>query len=136
MFSPSHAINRHSIIATATDPSGQLFAEINIAARSPHSVKIWLQPQKNSLRTGFGLYQLRGECQVSAYANRALHVGSSLSLRRRAGAVCDGVTVNPGDIVAADSNGVVCRGRKPSKGWRAQNMDFKEHSMYASIERL
>ncbi len=41
--------------------------------------------------------------------------------------VCDGVEVNPADIVVADLDGVVVV---------AQEMDFKEHSMYAVIEKL
>jgi len=45
--------------------------------------------------------------------------------------VCDGVTVAPGDIVVADSDGVVVEILPV-----AQEMDFKEHSMYAYIEKL
>jgi regulator of RNase E activity RraA len=50
---------------------------------------------------------------------------------------CDGVTVNAGDIVAADSDGVVVVPRdKALEVLRlAQQMDFKEHSMYAVIEQ-
>lgn len=50
---------------------------------------------------------------------------------------CDGVTVNAGDIVAADSDGVVVVPRaKAAEVLRiAQQMDFKEHSMYAVIEQ-
>ena len=52
--------------------------------------------------------------------------------------VCDGVTVNPGDIVAADSDGVVVVPRETATQVlaTAQQMDFKEHSMYAYIEKL
>jgi regulator of RNase E activity RraA len=51
---------------------------------------------------------------------------------------CDGVTVTPGDIVAADSDGVVVipRGRAAEILRVAQQMDFKEHSMYPVIEKL
>jgi regulator of RNase E activity RraA len=51
---------------------------------------------------------------------------------------CDGVTVTPGDIVAADSDGVVVipRGRAAEILTVAQQMDFKEHSMYPVIEKL
>src|ERR1700674_3972798 len=51
---------------------------------------------------------------------------------------CDGVTVNPGDIVTADSDGVVVVPRAGAQEvlTRAQQMDFKEHSMYAVIEQL
>jgi regulator of RNase E activity RraA len=50
--------------------------------------------------------------------------------------VCDGVTVNAGDIVAADSDGVVVVPREiaPKVLVLSQQMDFKEHSMYAVIE--
>jgi regulator of RNase E activity RraA len=52
--------------------------------------------------------------------------------------VCDGVPVNPGDIIVADNDGVavvpIARARDVLK--LAQEMDFKEHSMYAVIEKL
>ncbi|MGC2644726.1 MAG: RraA family protein [Candidatus Sulfotelmatobacter sp.] len=50
---------------------------------------------------------------------------------------CDGVTVNAGDIVAADSDGVVVVPRSKAQEVLAlaQQMDFKEHSMYAVIEQ-
>src|SRR5215475_4185544 len=50
---------------------------------------------------------------------------------------CDGVKVNPGDIIAADSDGVVVvpRARAQEVLSLAQQMDFKEHSMYAVIEQ-
>jgi regulator of RNase E activity RraA len=52
--------------------------------------------------------------------------------------VCDGVTVNTQDIVVADSDGVVAvpRARAREVLALAQEMDFKEHSMYAYIEKL
>jgi regulator of RNase E activity RraA len=51
---------------------------------------------------------------------------------------CDGVTVNAGDIIAADSDGVVVvpRARAQEVLTLAQQMDFKEHSMYAVIEQM
>jgi regulator of RNase E activity RraA len=51
---------------------------------------------------------------------------------------CDGVTVNAGDIIAADSDGVVVvpRARAQEVLNLAQQMDFKEHSMYAVIEQM
>jgi regulator of RNase E activity RraA len=50
--------------------------------------------------------------------------------------VCDGVTVDAGDIVAADSDGVVVVPREiaPKVLVLSQQLDFKEHSMYAFIE--
>jgi len=52
--------------------------------------------------------------------------------------LCDGVTVNPGDIVVADSDGVavVPRARATEVLALAEQMDFKEHSMYPVIEKL
>ena len=52
--------------------------------------------------------------------------------------VCNGVAVNPGDIVTADSDGVVVvpRAHALEVLSLAQQMDFKEHSMYAVIEQL
>ena len=51
---------------------------------------------------------------------------------------CDGIPVNPGDIIAADPDGVVVvpKGLAPQVLKAAQEMDFKEHSMYAYIEKL
>ncbi len=50
---------------------------------------------------------------------------------------CDGVEVRPGDIVAADGDGVVIvpRTRAGEVLALAQEMDFKEHSMYSIIEK-
>jgi regulator of RNase E activity RraA len=52
--------------------------------------------------------------------------------------VCDGIAVSAGDIVAADSDGVVVvpRAIAPQVLKLAQQMDFSEHSMYAYIEKL
>ena len=51
---------------------------------------------------------------------------------------CDGVPVNAGDIVAADTDGVVVVPRAEAEEVLAlaQQMDFKEHSMYAVIEQM
>lgn len=51
--------------------------------------------------------------------------------------VCDGIAVNPGDIVVADSDGVavVSKANAQEVLALAQQMDFKEHSMYAYIEK-
>jgi regulator of RNase E activity RraA len=67
---------------------------------------------------------------------------TSVSHYRFAGAnipvVCDGVTVNAADIIVADADGVVVvpRGSAVAVLKLAQQMDFKEHSMYATIEKL
>jgi regulator of RNase E activity RraA len=51
--------------------------------------------------------------------------------------VCDGVSVHPGDIVAADADGVavVPRANAQAVLTLAEQMDFKEHSMYSYIEK-
>ncbi len=51
---------------------------------------------------------------------------------------CDGVSVSPGDIVVADLDGVVIvpHAKAAEVLAMAQDMDFKEHSMYAYIEKL
>ena len=51
--------------------------------------------------------------------------------------ICDGVAVSSGDIVVADSDGVavVPRAKAQEILELAQQMDFKEHSMYAYIEK-
>ncbi|HLW84763.1 MAG TPA: RraA family protein [Candidatus Sulfotelmatobacter sp.] len=51
---------------------------------------------------------------------------------------CDGVVVNPGDIVVADGDGVVVvpRDKADEVLKLAQQMDFKEHSMYPVIEEM
>jgi regulator of RNase E activity RraA len=52
--------------------------------------------------------------------------------------ICNGVPVNPGDIVVADSDGVAVVPRAQAQNVLAvaQQMDYKEHSMYAVIEQL
>lgn len=52
--------------------------------------------------------------------------------------VCNGVPVNPEDIVVADSDGVavVPKAQAQAVLTVAQQMDYKEHSMYAVIEQL
>jgi regulator of RNase E activity RraA len=52
--------------------------------------------------------------------------------------VCNGVSVNAGDIVVADSDGVAVVPRVQAQAvlTLAQQMDYKEHSMYALIEQF
>jgi len=52
--------------------------------------------------------------------------------------VCNGVSVNAGDIVVADSDGVavVPKAQAQAVLALAQQMDYKEHSMYALIEQF
>jgi regulator of RNase E activity RraA len=52
--------------------------------------------------------------------------------------LCDGVPVNAADIVVADQDGVVVvpRAEAAKVLELAKEMDFKEHSMYAYIEKL
>jgi regulator of RNase E activity RraA len=52
--------------------------------------------------------------------------------------VCDGVEVKAADLVVADQDGVVVVPRADGQKVLAlaQEMDFKEHSMYAYIEKL
>jgi Demethylmenaquinone methyltransferase len=52
--------------------------------------------------------------------------------------VIDGVTIHPGDIIAADNDGVVVvpRARAVEVLLLSQQMDFKEHSMYPIIEKM
>ena len=52
--------------------------------------------------------------------------------------VIDGVSIHPGDIVAADSDGVVIvpRAHAVDVLLLAQQLDFKEHSMYPLIEKM
>lgn len=52
--------------------------------------------------------------------------------------VCNGVPVNPGDVVVADSDGVavVPKAQLQPVLTLAQQMDFKEHSMYPVIEQM
>jgi regulator of RNase E activity RraA len=52
--------------------------------------------------------------------------------------LCNGVSVNPGDIVVADSDGVavVPKAQAQAVLTLAQQMDYKEHSMYALIEQM
>jgi regulator of RNase E activity RraA len=73
---------------------------------------------------------------------RGIVPSTSVTHYRFAGAnvpvVCDGVGVNAADIIVADTDGVVVVPRASAAAALrlAQEMDFKEHSMYATIEKL
>jgi len=58
-------------------------------------------------------------------------VGSQIAV------VIDGVTIHPGDIITADSDGIVVvpRAHAVEVLNLAQQLDFKEHSMYPLIEK-
>jgi len=74
--------------------------------------------------------------------SRGIVPSTSVTHYRFAGAnvpvVCDGVGVNAADIIVADTDGVVVVPRASAAAALrlAQEMDFKEHSMYATIEKL
>lgn len=50
---------------------------------------------------------------------------------------CDGISVHPGDVIAADQDGVVDVPREQAADVLilAQQLDYKEHSMYPFIEK-
>ena len=67
----------------------------------------------------------------STSVNHYRFAGSNISV------TCDGVSVNAGDVVTADNDGVVVvpRARAQEILAAAQQLDFKEHSMYPYIEK-
>jgi regulator of RNase E activity RraA len=73
---------------------------------------------------------------------RGVVPSTSVNHYRLAGAnipvTCDSVAVNPKDFIVADADGVVVvpRAQAAKVLALAQEMDFKEHSMYAHIEKL
>jgi regulator of RNase E activity RraA len=79
-------------------------------------------------KIGFPVYATGINPATSAGHYRAVGAGGPVE--------CDGVHINPGDIVAADSDGVVVVPREsaPKILVLSQQLDFKEHSMYAFIE--
>jgi regulator of RNase E activity RraA len=84
-----------------------------------------------------------GHLQKIGFPVFALGIVPSTSVHhyRFAGAnvpvVCDGVAVNPGDIIVADADGVAVVPRAAAEKTLAlaQEMDYKEHTMYAIIEK-
>jgi len=81
-------------------------------------------------KIGFPVYALGTVPSTSV--NHYRFAGSNVPV------VCDGVAVAAGDIVVADADGVVVvpRANAAEVLATAQEMDFKEHSMYAYIEKL
>jgi regulator of RNase E activity RraA len=81
-------------------------------------------------KIGFPVYSLGIVPSTSIHHYR--FAGSNIPV------VCDGVEVKAGDIIAADQDGVVVVPRADAAKvlTLAQDMDFKEHSMYAYIEKL
>ncbi|MGB7845561.1 MAG: RraA family protein [Candidatus Acidiferrum sp.] len=81
-------------------------------------------------KIGFPVYSLGIVPSTSIHHYR--FAGSNIPV------VCDGVEVKPADIVVADQDGVVVVPRADAQKVLAlaQEMDFKEHSMYAYIEKL
>lgn len=81
-------------------------------------------------RIGFPVYAL-GPVPSSSVGHYKFG-GANIPLR------CDGVEVHPGDIVIADADGVVVvpRAKADQILAIAQQMDFKEHSMYPFIEKF
>jgi regulator of RNase E activity RraA len=81
-------------------------------------------------KIGFPVYSLGIVPSTSVHHYR--FAGSNIPV------TCDGVEVRAGDIVTADTDGVVVVPRAEAQRVLAlaQDMDFKEHSMYAYIEKL
>jgi regulator of RNase E activity RraA len=81
-------------------------------------------------KIGFPVYSLGIVPSTSVHHYR--FAGSNIPV------VCDGVEVKAGDMVVADTDGVVVVPRAEASKVLAlaQDLDFKEHSMYALIEKL
>jgi regulator of RNase E activity RraA len=81
-------------------------------------------------KIGFPVYSLGIVPSTSVHHYR--FAGSNIPL------LCDGVEVNPRDIIVADADGVVVvpLAKAPEVLALAQTLDFNEHSMYAYIEKL
>jgi regulator of RNase E activity RraA len=81
-------------------------------------------------KIGFPVYALGIVPSTSVHHYR--FAGSNIPV------VCDGIEVKPADIVVADLDGVVVVPRADAQKvlTLAQEMDFKEHSMYPYIEKL
>jgi len=80
-------------------------------------------------KIGFPVFALGVVPSTSVHHYRFAGVNISL--------VCDGVEVQPGDIISADNDGVVVVPRAEAQEVLAlaQQLDFQEHSMYGYIEK-
>jgi len=80
-------------------------------------------------KIGFPVFALGVVPSTSVHHYR--FAGANISL------VCDGVEVQPGDIISADNDGVVVvpRAKAEEVLALAQQLDFQEHSMYGYIEK-
>jgi regulator of RNase E activity RraA len=80
-------------------------------------------------KIGFPVFALGVVPSTSVHHYR--FTGANISL------LCDGVEVQPGDIISADNDGVVVvpRAKAEEVLALAQQLDFQEHSMYGYIEK-
>lgn len=80
-------------------------------------------------KIGFPVFALGVVPSTSVHHYR--FTGANISL------LCDGVEVQPGDIITADNDGVVVvpRAKAEEVLALAQQLDFQEHSMYGYIEK-
>ena len=80
-------------------------------------------------KIGFPVFALGVVPSTSVHHYR--FAGANISL------LCDGVEVQPGDIISADHDGVVVvpRAKAEEVLALAQQLDFQEHSMYGYIEK-
>ena len=107
------------LMGTAMNARGYVGAVIDGGVRDVAQLK----------RIGFPVYAL-GPVPSTSVGHYKFG-GANISM------LCDGVQVQPGDIIAADNDGVVVvpRAKAAEILALAQQMDFKEHSMYSVIEK-
>lgn len=89
-----------------------------------------LRDEAQLKRVGFPVYSLGPIPSTAVSHYRVTAVNKPM--------ICDGVAVSAGDIVTADQDGVVVvpRDKAAHTLILAQQLDFKEHSMYPVIEKL
>jgi regulator of RNase E activity RraA len=89
-----------------------------------------LRDEAQLKRVGFPVYSLGPIPSTAVGHYRVTAVNKPM--------LCDGVMVSAGDIVTADQDGVVVvpRDKAAHTLILAQQLDFKEHSMYPVIEKL